>query len=311
MKFGRFQMALLAPALIAAAAPSANPAFRAKYLYNLAETNGIIRQSFNDISYDPTTGELFVVGEGIARVFNQTGMETYRFQGDERTGSIYSVVALESGDLIALGYAEGTLRLSRCDFRGEFQEELQLKNLEAHAPGGFRPIALTYANGKLYVVDQIGMRVVVAEPTGAVVASYDLAKLAGLTAEDREKSEIRGFSVDRNGGMLFTIPTNFLVYVVDPDGTTRMFGKRGSTPGKFNVIAGVDRDEHGNIYVTDMLRSVVSVFDAEFQFVKEIGYRGRGPGGLIVPVEIVTAPDRIFVSQYGNRGVSVFTVAVN
>lgn len=311
MRLGRIQMALLAPALMAAAAPSANPAFTAKYLYNLAETNGIIRQSFNDISYDRTTGELFVVGEGMVRVFNQTGMETYRFLGDERTGYIYSAVALESGDLVVLGFADGELRLSRCDFRGEFQAELPLEGLAEHAPGRFHPVALTYANGKLYMMDQGAMRAVVVETDGRVVASHDLAALAGLTAEDREKTEIRGFSVDRNGALLFTIPTLFLAYVVEPDGTVRTFGTRGSTPGKFNVIAGIDRDEHGNVYVTDMLRSVVSVFDSQLRFVKEIGYRGRGPGGLVVPVEIVTAPDRIFVSQYGDRGVSVFKVAVN
>jgi DNA-binding beta-propeller fold protein YncE len=304
-------MALLAPVLMAAAAPSANPAFTAKYLYNLAETNGIVRQSFNDISYDRTTGELFVVGDNTVRVFNQTGMETYRFQGDERTGGIYAAVALESGDLVVLGWADGELRLSLCDFRGEFQERLSLEGLEKHVTGRFHPVSLTYANGKLYVVDQAAMRAVVVEPDGRVVGSHDLAALAGMKDEEREKLEMRGFSVDRNGAFLFTVPMAFLAYVIEPDGTVRSWGIRGSTPGKFNVISGIDRDEHGNVYVTDMLRSVVTVFDSEFRFVKEIGYRGKGPGGLIVPVQVVAAPDRIFVSQYGNRGVSVFKVAVN
>ena len=52
------------------------------------------------------------------------------------------------------------------------------------------------------------------------------------------------------------------------------------------------------------------VFNKDLNFVTEFGYRGFGPGSLIVPSDVVAGPDgRIYVSQAGNRGVSVFSAA--
>jgi hypothetical protein len=42
--------------------------------------------------------------------------------------------------------------------------------------------------------------------------------------------------------------------------------------------------------------------------VKEFGYRGRAPGSLAAPEEIVAAGGKLFVSNRGRKGVSVFRV---
>lgn len=91
-------------------------------------------------------------------------------------------------------------------------------------------------------------------------------------------------------------------------GTLEIFGLAGSGPGKFGVVAGIAPENDGDfIYVADRLRSTVLVFDKALNFVSEFGFRGYGPGSLIVPDDIVLDNDgKIYVSQGGNRGVSVF-----
>ena len=66
----------------------------------------------------------------------------------------------------------------------------------------------------------------------------------------------------------------------------------------------------GYIYVADRLRSVVLVFDHNFVFQTEFGYRGGQPSNLIVPDDLaIDARGNVYVAQAANRGVSVFGMA--
>jgi hypothetical protein len=113
--------------------------------------------------------------------------------------------------------------------------------------------------------------------------------------------------VDTAGNILFTLPVLFSATVLAPDGQVSSFGESGSLPGKFAVVSDITRDNRGNILVADRGKSVISIYDSSFQFLREIGGRGNAPGSLIVPQEIaIDADDRMYVTQLGNRGVSVF-----
>ena len=98
----------------------------------------------------------------------------------------------------------------------------------------------------------------------------------------------------------------FTAGVVSPSGALRLFGTRGSSPGKFNIAGSIVADERGWIFVLDRLRSVVIVFDPKLKFVLEFGYRGDGPTNLIAPFDLAVGNGRIFVSQARDRGVKVF-----
>ena len=55
---------------------------------------------------------------------------------------------------------------------------------------------------------------------------------------------------------------------------------------------------------------MILVFDKDFRFLTEFGYRGPRPENLIVPDDIAAdRRGRIYVSQARRRGVSVFDVA--
>ena len=142
--------------------------------------------------------------------------------------------------------------------------------------------------------------------------SDDAAQYDAVTAmrpDDPADFEIRGLSVDQTGAILFTVPMQFRAYVVSPDGQFRGFGKKGSAPGRFNVVGPIVRDENGFIYVGDMLRSVVMVFDPDLKFVREFGYRGGRPWNLATPADLAIGGGMLFVSSMSpKKGIVVFRV---
>jgi DNA-binding beta-propeller fold protein YncE len=100
----------------------------------------------------------------------------------------------------------------------------------------------------------------------------------------------------------------FRAFVLPPFGQIRSFGRAGSAPGKFNIVSAIAADDDGNLYVTDMLKSAVIVFDKDLQFLREFGYRGDEPQNITTPIDIVVGGDKIFVSQLAKQGVSVFQI---
>lgn len=315
MKKVALTIAMLAPALGAGAAPAPKAAaveptpFKAAYAHNLAATNGVLRANPVGLFFDGTADELFVSVDGEIAIYNRRGMETFRFAPDAELGPVGAVATLENGDVVALSYPGVGWRLTRCDYRGAPIEPIEVKGLDPAIAAEFSPGNLGVAQGNLYLLDRAGMWAVVADAGGNVLRVHDLGALTGVEPEKRAGAGIRGISVDAAGRVLFTIPAMFKAFVVAPDGSVRGFGSQGSTPGKFNVIAGIAGDEQGNVYVTDMLRSVVMAFDEDLGFLREFGYRGYGPGRLIAPHELAAGGGKIFVSQMGKRGVSVFEVA--
>ena len=60
----------------------------------------------------------------------------------------------------------------------------------------------------------------------------------------------------------------------------------------------------------DLLRSVVMIFDKDFQFQSEFGIKGNKPENLIGPMHLaVDGQNRLYVSQLRNRGVNVYQLS--
>src|SRR5690242_7481877 len=118
---------------VAATIGHASPSFRATYLYNLSNSTGMVPLSGAQLSYDEKLDEVYTLGDGYVRVFNQSGMETYTLEADPETGGIYGLVAVDDGSLLALSARDGKPALVHCNFRGEFIERFQLSGV----PDGF------------------------------------------------------------------------------------------------------------------------------------------------------------------------------
>ncbi len=315
MKTGTFSIAVVTILLLLAAGtrPSLAADLRAAYIYTLSDFNGPLPYNWVSIFADMDKHEVYVTdtGDKTVRIFNESGMEIFRFGDDGGLGPITAATVTASGDIYLLSRGGHGYTVTRCNFRGEPQAQLAFRNLPPEFTVDFLPDTIQSREGRLYLVDRNFMKVAVTEPDGTFVTGYNLAAILGLTDKKREDSGIVGFTVDRQGNLLFTIPVFFAAYEVSPDRKVRTFGSRGSSPGKFNIVSGIAADDKGNIYVADTLRCVVMIFDREFNFRTEFGYRGLEPGNLIAPMELAVDGDRVYVAQTRSRGVSVFRVFTN
>jgi DNA-binding beta-propeller fold protein YncE len=292
---------------------------KASYLYRLSSFTGPIPYSWVELAVDKEKNELYVCdgSDRSVRIFNENGMEIYNFGEDSDVGNInITHLAVDrDGNILLLSYkgdAKGaSYSIIRCNFRGEVISRFQPQNLPSDF-SGFSPSRIIYKEGRLYLVDKNLMKVAVTDMSGAYLDGYDLAAFLRFDEKKRADTGIVGFSVDKEGNIFFTIPVQFQAYKVTPDRKIVAFGQRGSAPGKFNIVGGIASDDKGYLYLTDTLRSVVMVFDKDFKFLKEFGYRGLGPENLIAPMELtVDNRGRIYVSQSARRGVSVFQVKID
>jgi hypothetical protein len=294
---------LAVAAVFAMVSPSAaSAAFNVSYAYSLSSTTGIMRGTMGPrLSYDAQSKELYVSAEGMVKVFSPSGMEVFSF--DDVCAQAPAIAGFKNGEFLAI--AQGGL--VRCNYRGEFAAKVEIAGLPAGTV--VAGDVLAYVSGHVYIANTNAKKVLVLDDELKFVRSYDLGEIVGLAADDAE-NDIRGFTVDQSGNMLFTVPTQFLAYVVSPDGKFQTFGKKGSSPGKFNVVGPIARDESGYVYVADMLRSVVMVFDPSFKFVREFGYRGNKPWNLATPADMVVGDGKLFVSSMNARkAVVVFKVS--
>jgi hypothetical protein len=303
----RFSNLLLASTLAAALVPAPAAAFKLAYAYNLSTPTGALKTSSVGLSFDRKTRETYVLGYGQVRIFNEAGMEIFSFGDDAALGAVHGLAALESGELVLLSYEGHSPSLLRTNFRGEPIGRIALTGVPEAFAAEFRPNRLAHHEGRIYLVDESSMKLLVTTDSGSHVASHDLAALLGMP-EKRRDLGINGASVDKQGRFLFTVAPLFKVHVLSPDGTLQSFGQSGSAPGKFNIVAGVGADDEGRIYVVDSLKCAVLVFDQGFRFLGEYGYRGRRPGELIFPTSVAVGDGKVYVAQNGNRGISVYRI---
>lgn len=305
----------LAAALFLVPFPApASAGVNSTFLFSLANFHGKLPYNDVRVRVDRAHDEVYVVERGIVRVFNRNGMEFFWFGDSPELGSIYDLAVDEKGDLFLLSFAPSnpetpTYFLLRCNYRGDVKEKVAVTGLPAQFHRFF-PNSMFYRDGRFYFLSNSKMQVVVTDRNGVFVKGYDLADIIEVPEKDRANTEIFGFNLDSDGNMLFTVAVLFRAYVVSPDGKVAgSFGKAGSAPGLFGVVSGIAKDDLGNYLVAERLRSVIMVFDKNFQFLKEFGYRGDKPGNLVRPNEVVVGNSgKLYVTQVRKQGVSVFSV---
>jgi len=311
-----FLAAILAVIFLSAFGPARSEAgITSTYLHSLANFHGKIPYNDVRIRVDRAHDETYVVDRGIVRIFNDAGMEIYWFGDNPELGAIYDLALDEKGDIFLLSFdftdaANPVYSIVHCNYRGDFRGKIGVSSLPAEY-SGFFPNYMFYRNGEFWLLSSARMQVVVADRNGAFRKGFDLAAILEIPEEERKNKEIFGFNLDNEGNMLFTVPVLFSAYVVSPKGElAATFGKRGSAPGMFGLVSGIARDEGGKYFVVERLRSVVMIFDKEFNFLKEFGYRGDKPANLIRPNEVALGNSgKLYVTQLRSRGVSVFSVA--
>ena len=298
--------ALTLSATIAGASPAQSQPVRGSYIYTLSGFTGAIKQDWSRIAVDRERGEIYALYQNLARIFNDSGMEVYRFGDDLDVGQILDVAVDERGDVLLLTHRDGVTAIVRCDYRGRETGGITPSGFPA-ALRDFAPNRMVYHRGSLYLASTMGLAIAVTDRDGKFTRAYDLFRLLELEEKDRGVTEVAGFSVDGEGNILFTVPVMFRAFVLAPDGSLAAFGKPSSAPGGFNIVSGIARDRKGNIIVIDRLKAAVLVFDKSFRFVTQFSGYGRKPGELVFPDDVaVGTDDRVYVTQSGKKGISVF-----
>ncbi len=281
----------------------------ASYIYTLSSFTGSIRYDFSRIAVDRERNEVYVLYQNAVRVFNDSGMEVYRFGEDADLGQIADVAVDERGDILLLTLLDSRTTIIRCDYRGRPQSEIALTGLPPEF-SDFSPNRMAYRREHLYLASTMGLKVLTADRQGHFVRGVDLFPLFELEEKDRGTVELGGFGADDEGNILLTAPVLFRAFVLAPDGTLRWFGKASSAPGGFNIAGGIVRDRRGNVLVVDRLKGSVLIFDPKLVFVTQFSTRGYKANQLLFPADLtVDDHDRVYVTQMGRRGVSVFKLA--
>lgn len=308
-RFVHMMVSACCSAVITASAVAAE--YKAAYLYNLSDFNGVKPYSAAKIALDDAKNEIYAMSGEAMTIFNASGMEVFRLDFDPAIGVVHDVAVHPEGDLFLLVMKDRQTQILRCNFRGELITPVAMTGVPAEGKS-FVPDRIFLRNGRLYLANFSAMQVVVTDLQGKYQDRIDLAAKIGLTDKERIDSGIGGFNVDRDGTIYFTVPTEAKVYRLTRDEELKSFGRRGSGPGKFGVVSGVAADKEGNLLVADTLRCVVMVFGKDFKFIREFGFRGFRPGNLIGPNEIIVdSNNRAYVSQIRKRGVSVFQISTS
>jgi hypothetical protein len=300
-----------APPQPAAPAQAAGPQ-RAVFLFNLSDFHGDVKGGFLRLAYDRPRDEVYVWGGPDVRVFGDTGMEIYRFGEAQGVVNVHALAPLAGGDLVAAISGEDGVRAVRCNYRGEVTGAIPFTGFPAGVSPGMDEIRAV--GGRLYFMDLRALRLVATDEQGRYLFHRDLAKAVfrdvGPDADpsSTQDNDITGFDVDHQGNVLLTVATQFRALVISPELEARTFGGKGSRAGKFNIAGAIARDEAGNYYVADTLRSVIMVFSPDLRFLFEFGGRGVRPGRLNLPFGLVVGNGKVFVSQGANRGVAVFKI---
>ncbi len=302
-------VALLVSGVVAG--PAESQAVRGSFLYTLAGFTGPVRDNFSRVVSDRARNEVYVLYQNTVRVFNETGMEIYRFGDDLGLGQVLDMAVDRDGDILLLAYRDSRSVIVRCNYRGEPKSAIELKNLPAEF-SAFSPNRMIYREGTFYLASVLAMQLVIADGGGNFKKGYDLIPLFDLQERDRGNVELSGFFVDAGGNVVMTVPALFRAYVLSPDGAVTWFGKPGGAPGRFNIAAGIVRDSKGNYVVVDRLKGSVLIFNKNFEFVTQFGARGYRPADLIFPSDIaIDNRDRIYITQMGKRGVNVYALNYN
>lgn len=315
----------LSTILLATISTSAAGQVDVSYQYNLANFLGTIPAMMAKLAVDTKNNEVFLLetgGQGL-RVFNDQGMELHSYDNDEKIATAVSVAVAEDGDLLLLSHQAGTWNIQHCNYRGDLLSIIKSPSLPKEFVS-LQPAKILYRNGLIYLADTQNMLVVAMKLSGEFIQGVDFYQLVvkdilnGNHVDEKTRKlvmekniSMNGFNVDKAGNFYCTLPTLATVYRLTPQGTFEGFGLAGGAKGKFGVIAGIATDNHGNIYVSDKLRCVVMVFDGDFNFLTEFGYRGDRANNLVVPDDLVIdGRGYVYVSQAAKRGVSVFRTTV-
>ena len=160
----------------------------------------------------------------------------------------------------------------------------------------FKPVAVAWHGGSLYVLNGALHRVEVLDPeTGDVLRTF------GEKGEGPGQMLFpNGLSIGPGGRAYVTDLLNCRVLVFAPDGQlVRQFGRRGDRAGEFARPKHLAVGPDGIVYVVDAGFQRVQMFDDQDRILMLFGGPGTGPGAMALPAGVCL--DKTLLPHFADR----------
>ena len=274
-----------AAASLGADAPAGAPRVDSTFVQNIANGGRTFEQP-NGVAFDVANDEVVVANTGLGRIefFGRDGRPhgsfVHRVTGDDgvdRDG-LPKYVAVDSRGRILVVDAFASY-IDVCDFRGSSIDRIRLPGPDSAGAGGPGPLVVA-PDGRIVVASRNKSGGVwVLDPEGKPLSHWGVAGTA-----PGQLRGIAGVAVMPNGDIAVTcVLTQLGVQVFDADGKyLRGFGVHDIGPGRFSVPNGIIITPDGRIWVSDMMRHNVQVFDPAGKLLGVLG-GGDGPGAMLYP----------------------------
>lgn len=265
----------------------------ARFLFGRdSETAGTITKPFGLAAGDET---LLVCDtrQNVVHVFDFKSGQAGRM-GDTGRGRLLKPVAVAMDDQANRYVADAG--------RGEVvvfsSQGVPIRALTAEGGSGetdFKPVAVAYRDGRLYVVNAAAHRVEVLDPeSGALIRT-----IGERGSEPGQMLFPNGLAIDAEGRILVTDMLNCRVQVFAPDGRlVRSFGRPGDRAGEFSRPKHLAVGTDGTVFVVDAAFQRVQVFDSQGRVLMLFGGPGNEPGGLILPAGVCV--DRTLLPHFAD-----------
>lgn len=163
------------------------------------------------------------------------------------------------------------------------------------------------ASGRIYIADSKARRVVIYDALGLYL---------GSVGSPQELDRPTGLAVSPSGNAIYVVDTGGIdsdrhrIVVFSPAGKVlSTIGKRGKSPGEFNLPTDIEVDAEGNLYVLDSGNFRVQVIDSQHQVRLTFGSVGSGFGQFARPRGIsLDAAGNIYVTDSSFANVQIFNV---
>ena len=145
-------------------------------------------------------------------------------------------------------------------------------------------------------------------PYSVVVHDYiRVGKPSKIVNNDGNMGHLWGIAFGKNGTWAVVDNTKYCVYIFDgQDQLIRKVGSHGNGNGQMSNPSGVTFDSNNHLYVADYWNNRVQVFDVSGKYLHQLGSSGSSNGQLNHPVGITIHTNKVFVTEPGNRHISVF-----
>ncbi|TLM97558.1 MAG: hypothetical protein FDZ75_04260 [Actinobacteria bacterium] len=267
-----------------------------RYLYTVGDKGqGVLIQP-SAIAVDDN-GKIYITDAGAfnVKIYSSGGrfLKSFGKEGSGRDGFgyPYGIAALKNGDIMVADTINMNVRV--------FTKDGRYKKTVLDRKSRIKPGAMTGNNGRIYLADLAGNKIIVLDEQGKI-----LQKIAPATMP---LSYPQGMALDKTGRIWVADSGNFMVKAVSDKGEVQAVLREGDQGVPFTMVRGVAVDNLGRLAVTDVLARQVRFFSPDGVQLFTLDGAKTPEGAFIYPSMLyIDAGGKIYIADRGTGRVAVW-----